>query len=291
MNSLIKSVEKKSTIRENSSFSSLSVTEFQNAEFGTVRTAEIEGKIYFCGSDVATCLGYKLARKAILDHCKGVLKWNTLTKGGNQLLSYIPEGDVYRLIAHSKLESAQKFESWVFDEVLPTIRKTGSYFATPKTFAEALRLAADQQEKIEAQQKQLAITQPKADVYDELVSRDYVKNFRDTAAYLGITQKAFMTILRSKYIYKTKSNEDRAYSEYAEYFKLRPFKVGEKEKEQLMVTVKGLEYFKAKYGKKETKADRLIESMQGKTEEQLKLEFSDRKSLRDFIYEVAGGTK
>ena len=100
---------------------------FEKEEFGTIRTIETEGKILFCGSDVAKALGYSNASKALNDHCKGVTKCSTLTKGGKQLLSYISEGDVYRLIAHSKLESAQKFESWIFDEVLPSIRKTGSY--------------------------------------------------------------------------------------------------------------------------------------------------------------------
>ena len=58
---------------------------------------------------------------------KGVLKRDTLTSGGMQSLSYIPEGDVYRLIVHSKLPAAEKFEHWLFDEVVPTIRKTGGY--------------------------------------------------------------------------------------------------------------------------------------------------------------------
>ena len=91
---------------------------FNNEEFGTIRTAEINGKPYFVASDVATALGYANPRKAVIDHCKGVTKRDTPTSGGKQELSYINEGDVYRLIMRSKLPSAEKFESWVVDEVI-----------------------------------------------------------------------------------------------------------------------------------------------------------------------------
>ena len=102
---------------------------FKNEQFGEVRTI-LEGEtLLFCGSDIAKALGYARPGKAIIDHCKGVLKRDTLTSGGMQSLSYIPEGDVYRLIVHSKLPAAEKFEHWLFDEVVPTIRKTGGDLA------------------------------------------------------------------------------------------------------------------------------------------------------------------
>lgn len=113
---------------------------YSNAEFGAVRTLETaEGKILFCGADVAKALGYSNSRKALADHCKekGVTKCDTLTNGGIQALTYIDEGNVYRLITHSKLPNAERFESWVFDEVLPTIRKHGAYM-TPDTLQKAL---------------------------------------------------------------------------------------------------------------------------------------------------------
>lgn len=100
---------------------------YQNEQFGAIRTIEENGKVLFCGSDVAKALGYANPRKALGDHCKGVTKRDTLTDGGAQSLSFIPEGDLYRLITHSKLPTAEKFEKWVFDEVLPSIRKTGGY--------------------------------------------------------------------------------------------------------------------------------------------------------------------
>ena len=100
---------------------------FYSEEFGTLRTIENDGKIMFIASDVAKMLGYTNTSKAISDHCKGVTKRYTLTNGGRQELNIIPEGDVYRLVAHSKLPKAEQFEAWVFDNVLPTIRQTGSY--------------------------------------------------------------------------------------------------------------------------------------------------------------------
>lgn len=126
---------------------------FNSEEFGEVRTIEIDGKPYFVGTDVAKALGYSNPRKAILDHCKGVTKRDTPTSSGVQSMSYINEGDLYRLIMKSKLPSAEKFEAWVMDEVLPTIRKTGSY-QKPMTTAEQIQLLAqgniELKEKIEA---------------------------------------------------------------------------------------------------------------------------------------------
>ena len=114
---------------------------FNNPEFGEIRTIEIEGKPYFVASDVAAALGYANPRKAVSDHCKGVTKRDTPTSSGVQSMSYIGEGDLYRLIMKSKLPSAEKFESWVMDEVLPSIRSTG-YYAKPLTTAEQIKLIA-----------------------------------------------------------------------------------------------------------------------------------------------------
>ena len=100
---------------------------FENKNFGSVRVVEEEGQPLFCGADVARALGYAKPQNAIAAHCKGALKRGTPTTGGFQELLFIPEGDVYRLITHSQLPAAEDFERWVFDDVLPTIRKTGSY--------------------------------------------------------------------------------------------------------------------------------------------------------------------
>lgn len=110
---------------------------FRNEQFGEVRTIEENGKPLFCGSDVARALGYTNPNKAVNDHCRAITKRSTPISGKVQSINFIPEGDVYRLIVRSKLPTAEKFERWVFDEVLPTIRKHGAYF-TPETLEAAL---------------------------------------------------------------------------------------------------------------------------------------------------------
>lgn len=110
---------------------------FKNEEFGQVRMLEENGKPLFCGSDVAKALGYARPNEAVAAHSKGTVKRRTHTKGGEQEMLFITEGDVYRLITHSKLPAAEKFEAWVFDEVVPSIQKHGGYL-TPKKLEEAL---------------------------------------------------------------------------------------------------------------------------------------------------------
>lgn len=93
-------------------------------------------------------MGYKNPSKATNDHCKKSIEtWGNDSLGRRQKFKVIPESDVYRLIIKSNLPSAEKFEAWVMEEVLPTIRKTGSYSNVPQSFAQALRLAADLEER------------------------------------------------------------------------------------------------------------------------------------------------
>lgn len=101
---------------------------FQNPEFGEVRTITEDGQTLFCGSDVAKALGYTNPTKAINDHCKGITERRANDSlGRQQNMKFIPEGDIYRLAAKSELPGADRFERWIFDEVLPSIRRTGSY--------------------------------------------------------------------------------------------------------------------------------------------------------------------
>ena len=97
---------------------------FKNEEFGEVRTIEKNGSVLFCGSDIAKALGYADTAKAIKQHCKedGCVICPVIDSMGRaQQAKFITEGNVYRLIAHSKLPGAERFERWVFDEVLPSI--------------------------------------------------------------------------------------------------------------------------------------------------------------------------
>lgn len=128
---------------------------FSNPRFGEVRTIEVDGNVLFCGSDIAKALGYANPSKALRDHCKGVTKRYTLTDGGKQEMSFIPEGDIYRLAARSKLPGADEFESWIFDEVLPSIRKTGAY--SPAALSPAEQLLAQAQLMVEQEQRLTAL--------------------------------------------------------------------------------------------------------------------------------------
>lgn len=103
---------------------------FKSPSFGSVRAfADDKGEPWFCGNDVATALGYANPRDAITKFCKekGVVKRDTPTSGGLQSMTYINEANMYRLVFGSKLETAEQFQDWVVEEVLPTLRKTGSY--------------------------------------------------------------------------------------------------------------------------------------------------------------------
>ena len=108
---------------------------FENKQFGEIRMVEIENKPYFIASDVAKSLGYKNSREAVKQHCRWVAKHDIphpQSKNKTLQVNIIPEGDMYRLIKNSELENAEKFEKWVFDEVLPQIRKTGTYMTELK---------------------------------------------------------------------------------------------------------------------------------------------------------------
>jgi prophage antirepressor-like protein len=109
------------------------VTIFNNPEFGEIRTLETnDGKVMFCGKDVAAALGYSDTRHAVSSFCRyGVKRPVPHPQSPNKTIemTFIPESDVYRLAFGSKLPTAEKFTDWVTEEVLPTIRRTGSYGA------------------------------------------------------------------------------------------------------------------------------------------------------------------
>ncbi|CCL12316.1 TPA: phage repressor protein/antirepressor Ant [Clostridioides difficile] len=106
------------------------IISFNNELFGEIRTIRIENEPYFVATDIAKALGYKDTTNAIKQHCKWVVKHHIphpQSKTKTLEVNIIPEGDMYRLITNSELPSAEKFERWVFDEVLPSIREHGAY--------------------------------------------------------------------------------------------------------------------------------------------------------------------
>lgn len=155
---------------------------FNNEEFGQVRTITIENKPYFVAKEIAEILGYSNTRDAIKRHCKGVVKHDILTEGGQQEMSIIPEGDLYRLIIKSKLPKAEQFESWVMDEVLPQIRQTGGYIPVKEDDSDADILAKavliaqktleEKDKLLKEKQEQINILAPKADFYEDFLSTE-----------------------------------------------------------------------------------------------------------------------
>ncbi|MCC0724224.1 MULTISPECIES: BRO family protein [unclassified Clostridioides] len=146
---------------------------FEKMEFGQIRMAEIDNKPYFVGKDVAKSLGYKNTNDAILRHCKGVVKHEGFKINGIKI-ALITEGDVYRLIVGSNLSNAEKFESWVFDEVLPTIRQTGQYQAQQHVITELAGTVGDLKGTIKEYKKLCKITCSKKQQYSK-----YIKNRLD----------------------------------------------------------------------------------------------------------------
>ena len=145
---------------------------FGSADFGDLRVIDTPAGTLFCGRDVATALGYANPADALNRHCKGVAnRYPLQTPGGTQQTRFITEADVFRLIVSSKLPSAQAFEAWVFEEVLPSIRRHGAYM-TPEKIEEALldpdtiiRLATDlkdERAKRAALERENAAMAPKA---------------------------------------------------------------------------------------------------------------------------------
>lgn len=100
---------------------------FQNSEFGELGILLIAGKEYFPATQCAKIIGHQNPARAVRRYCKGVTKMITPTDDGTQEVNYIPEGDLYCLIVNSKLSAAERFERWVFDDVLPVLRKYGGY--------------------------------------------------------------------------------------------------------------------------------------------------------------------
>lgn len=136
---------------------------FENNEFGQIRTIEENGNVLFCGSDIAKALGYDQPHKAVERHCKkngGTFHTVIDSLGREQQARFINEGNLYRLIANSKLPSAEKFEGWIFDEVLPSIRKHGAYI--PEELSPQLQFLIN----MELKQKQLetAVNETKQEV-------------------------------------------------------------------------------------------------------------------------------
>ena len=193
---------------------------FTNDAFGAIRTGG--GQTLFCGKDVAVALGYSNTKDALTRHCKGVGKHYPLeTAGGIQQVRFITEGDLYRLIISSKLPAALKFEAWVFDEVLPTIRRHGMYaydelLADDEFLEHAIAtLRAERAKRLAAEQALLEAA-PKVSYYDLVLQSDSLLTTTAIAKDYGLSAKKLNRILREEGIQFRQSGRWFLYAKYAE---------------------------------------------------------------------------
>jgi len=150
------------------------VKQFYSEEFGSLDVLLIDGKPYFPASECAMVLGYKNPRKAILDHCRSVTKRDTphpQNPAKSMERSFIPKGDLYRLIIRSKLPSAERFELFVFDTVLPSIRKFGAFIeqGTLEEMVANPEFTAALLEQLQKEREINAELAPKASYYDRIL--------------------------------------------------------------------------------------------------------------------------
>jgi prophage antirepressor-like protein len=233
------------------------MNQLQTFNFDTkkVRILFDNGEHWWCASDVCSILCYKNGPKAISDHCKtkGITKRYTLTNGGNQLLTYIDEPNLYRLIMHSKNKEAEKFQDWVSSEVLPQIRKTGSYsLQIPKTLPEALRAYAAELEQKEALQKQLKEQAPKVALADACLTAKNSQTITQTAKVLGIGRNILCEFLRHEKIFYRHRGENVPCQYFidAGYFVVKERSIDHYDRfenhTQPLVTPKGLQFLERK---------------------------------------------
>lgn len=236
---------------------------FNSKEFGDVRTVTINGEPWFVGKDVAEILGYSNTRKALADHVDGEDKLDGVTIrdsiGREQSPVFINESGLYALIFGSKLESAQRFKHWVTSEVLPAIRKTGSYQAPQGK--ELLALAVlEAQKTIEAQSKAIERMKPK-EIFADAVSTsqtsilvgDLAKLLRQNGVDTG--QKRLFEQLRNEgYLMKTGSSRNMPKQRYVAdgLFQIKETVISNPDGSVRMtkttkVTGKGQQYFLNKY--------------------------------------------
>ena len=191
---------------------------FTNPDFGEVRTLNIDGEPWFVASDVCKALDIDpTSTRRLDDDEKNTLR---LTQGipGNPNVTVVNEPGLYTLVLGSRKPEAKAFKRWITHEVIPSIRKNGGYIAgqehmsDEELMAKALLMAqktiADRDARISALQVEVAVAQPKAAYFDELVDRNLLTGIRETAKELGIKQKVFVDfLLNKKYLHRSKSGK------------------------------------------------------------------------------------
>ena len=177
------------------------LTVFNNAAFGDLRTIEKDGNIWFVASDVARALGYSRPADAVSQHCRYTAKHSIPHPQGKGTLevNIIPEGDLYRLIIRSKLPAAEQFERWVFDEVLPSIRKTGKYEIPKQPVDKDLEIQklAVETMKVRTEQSKLLLS------IADTVSNELYKETLKSVAVATLTGKEYLPLPKIECNYHT----------------------------------------------------------------------------------------
>ena len=194
-----------------------------NCELGSIRVSIKDNEPLFVARDLCQVLEYKNGRETINRlFPKGVAKHYTPTNGGNQLLSYLTEAQMYKLIMRSNAKNSEAFQDWICSEVLPSIRKTGAYSIQqqlPKTYGEALleagRLAIEN-ERLLTQAKE---NQPKIEAFDELMSSSDSLDFLTFSKIIKIGRNTLFKKLRELKILRKDNIPYQAYVDRG-YFKV-----------------------------------------------------------------------
>lgn len=242
----------------------MSALEVFNFDGAQVRTVLIDGEPWFVANDVARVLGYANPSDAISKHTKGVAnRYPLSTAGGTQELRVIAEPDVLRLIIASRMPEAERFERFVFEEVLPSVRRTGSYIA-PETPEQLLaRALVTAQGVIERKDEHIAVLTPRAEAWDELASADGDYEVADAAKILaraGVEtgrKRLFEQLAALRWIHRGSHGKWKAYQSAVDagYLAERPQshhhpRTGELvlDPPQVRVTIRGLERLRVRLG-------------------------------------------
>lgn len=230
---------------------------FEHKDFGKLEVLIIDGKPYFPATECAKVLGYSNSKDAIIRHCRWVVKRDLphpQSPSKTLAVNFIPEGDLYRLIIRSKLPSAEQFEKWVFDEVLPQIRKTGGYIPVEQgdSDLEIMCKAFEiQQRTIEEKESLISELLPKAKLADAITRSSDSINLSDFSKILcqngiDIGPITFSQYLREHgYLRKQRNrwNEPRSRWQRAGYFEREEQPMGESIRKVTVITGKGQQYF------------------------------------------------
>jgi len=231
------------------------VTIFRNKEFGKIRTILIDGEIWFVAKDIALSLGYKNTNQAVITNVDDDDRRAStiMTPSGTQGMVVINESGMYSMILRSQLDSSKRFKRWVTSEVLPSIRKTGSYSIKQDSYMiedpkERAKRWIEEYEEKQRLKERVEILEPKGQYFDGLVDAKLLTTFRDCAKEFNMKQKAFNNWLREHgYIYNDRHNIIKPYQQYVKsgLFQMKDFKSPYGYSNvQTYITVKGKETFR-----------------------------------------------